>query len=486
MERIQLWKDTIPFDQSEYNTGENAGGPAILPYLIEDGLKHRAILVIAGGGYVERVGHEAKPVADYLNSLGFHAFVLEYRVLPYEPAIATVDGKRAIRYLRAHKEQFGLLDDTVGVIGFSAGGGIACRIAELYDKSDYEDTDEIDSYCARPSFCALCYAALSMQPEYMDPYDTEMIKQMVPQPFIDEYIRLNSCDLLVRDQMPPIFLWHAVDDHRVPVSGILSFVSELQKHNNEYELHIFPKGGHGKSVEAAKKIPGMCQWMPLFEDWLKRVIPCEKAVIFDMDGVIFDSETLCLSTWKQVAKEYGIENIETVFRKCIGTNANDTKAIMLSAYGESFEYDTFRKKASAIFHQTEEAGGLTVKPGVKELLTYLKENHYKIGLASSTREEVVRSQLTHAGFIDYFDLIVGGDAVVHSKPDPEIYLMACERLGVNPADTYVIEDSYNGIRSAYAAGMKPIMVPDLIAPDKEMRYKSICICAALVDLMGIL
>jgi len=93
--------------------------------------------------------------------------------------------------------------------------------------------------------------------------------------------------------------------------------------------------------------------------------------------------------------------------------------------------------------------------------------------------EVVEAELRDAGLIDYFEELVGGDAVKISKPDPEIYLIACDIMKVNPADAFAIEDSYNGIRSAYAAGMRPIMVPDMIPADDEMKKLSEVVCADL-------
>lgn len=106
-----------------------------------------------------------------------------------------------------------------------------------------------------------------------------------------------------------------------------------------------------------------------------------------------------------------------------------------------------------------------------------------MGLASSTRYASVISHLKEAGIVDYFQVIVAGDMIEHSKPQPDIYLLACRKLGVDPSDAYAVEDSPNGIRSAHAAGMKPIMVPDLIPPDDEMREMSFLICRDLLEVM---
>ncbi len=206
-----------------------------------------------------------------------------------------------------------------------------------------------------------------------------------------------------------------------------------------------------------------------------------KAVIFDMDGVLFDTERLCMDSWCALAKEQGIADMGIVFPKCIGRNAADTEVIVSEYYGESFDYDSFRKQASDWFWQYIKDNGLPVKTGVKEMLAYLKQAGYAIGLASSTRYSSVVNHLKEACIMDYFSVIVTGDMVKHSKPQPDIYLLACERLGVEPEEAYAIEDSYNGIRSAYAAGMKPVMVPDLLEPDEEMKRLSFLICKNLSE-----
>ena len=194
-----------------------------------------------------------------------------------------------------------------------------------------------------------------------------------------------------------------------------------------------------------------------------------KSVIFDMDGVIFDSEAVCIRCWQDCKEAFQLIDVEKMFHQCIGTTAQKTKEIMLSFQGEDFPFEAFREAASNRFHEIEEQQGLPVKKGARELLEYLKQHGYRIGLASSTRTETVRRQLSHAGLISYFEVIVGGDMVSRSKPEPDIYLEACRQLGVLPEESYGIEDSFNGIRAVAAAGMIPVMVPDLLVPDAEMK-----------------
>ena len=193
------------------------------------------------------------------------------------------------------------------------------------------------------------------------------------------------------------------------------------------------------------------------------------AVIFDMDGVIFDSEKATLECWIALEKKYGIHDMEQIFRACIGTTKVRTREIMLEAYGEEFPYDLYVKEASRMYHEKYDGGRLPMKKGVHGILDFLKKNHKKIALASSTREKTVTDQLRDAHILAYFDEVIAGDMVVKSKPEPDIFLLACQKISVNPALAYAVEDSYNGIRSAYAGGLRPIMVPDLLPADDEMK-----------------
>ena len=208
-----------------------------------------------------------------------------------------------------------------------------------------------------------------------------------------------------------------------------------------------------------------------------------EAVVFDMDGVIFDSEKLVIECWQTVAKKYRIPDIEAACHECLGINAALTKELMLRRYGEAFPYDAYKKEMSALFHERAADGKLPQKPGVKALLEYLKENRVKIALASSTRREVVLRELKEGGLLHYFDQVICGDMVSRSKPEPDIFLRACESLGVNPANAFAVEDSYNGIRSAHRAGMKPLMVPDLSAPTPEMEELAYGIFPSLTAVM---
>ena len=193
------------------------------------------------------------------------------------------------------------------------------------------------------------------------------------------------------------------------------------------------------------------------------------AVVFDMDGVIFDSERAVLECWLELADKYAIPNIMEPYLACTGTTMARTREIMMETYGPDFPYDEYAAEASAMFHERYDGGRLPMKRGVREILEYLKSHGKRIALASSTRRETVVNQLRDAKILEYFDEVVTGDMVEKSKPEPDIFLLACEKVGVAPTRAFAIEDSYNGIRAAHSGKLRPIMVPDLRPADAEMK-----------------
>jgi HAD superfamily hydrolase (TIGR01509 family) len=207
------------------------------------------------------------------------------------------------------------------------------------------------------------------------------------------------------------------------------------------------------------------------------------AVVFDMDGVIFDSERATMECWEELSQKYGFGDITDAYLASVGTTAAKTKEIMQKAFGEDFDYDRYAKEASAMYHERYDGGRLPMKSGVVEILKALSNSGKKIALASSTRRQTVVAQLEAAGILEFFDEIVTGDMVEKSKPEPDIFLKACEKTGVMPKKAIAIEDSFNGIRAAFTGHLRPIMVPDLLAPDDEMREKSEVILESLSDVL---
>lgn len=203
-----------------------------------------------------------------------------------------------------------------------------------------------------------------------------------------------------------------------------------------------------------------------------------KAIIFDMDGVILDSESICDVVWEMAASEKGLTGSDEVINMCRGTNTNDTILILKDFYGPDFDAEWFLKRTSDLFHEVEFSKGIPLMPFAKETLEALK-GKYRIALASSTRGPTVRRQLGAHNLLPYFETMTTGEMVEHSKPDPEIYLMACKSLGLEPGECLAVEDSFNGIKSARAAGMKCCMIPDKVQPTAEIRAMCDIVCENL-------
>jgi HAD superfamily hydrolase (TIGR01509 family) len=196
-----------------------------------------------------------------------------------------------------------------------------------------------------------------------------------------------------------------------------------------------------------------------------------RAFIFDMDGVIFDSERLYIECSLEASAELGLpqEGVIELCHRCIGVTPERTRQIMMETYHDPAVVDAFRGRTVSLFLEKYNAGQMDVKPGAEELLKFLKQQGYPLAIASSTPTEIVRQELSAAGLLDYFDRIVGGDQVSRSKPNPDIFLRAAELLRTEPSRCIVIEDSFNGIRAAKAAGMTAVMVPDQLQPDEEIK-----------------
>lgn len=210
-----------------------------------------------------------------------------------------------------------------------------------------------------------------------------------------------------------------------------------------------------------------------------------KAIIFDMDGVLLDTETICFKTWQIAAKEFCISDITEAQEKCLGTNKDDTLSILQKLFGMSFPATAFLERTSVLFHEIEEKDGIDLMPYAKETLDYLSEK-YKIALATSTRMATASRQIKTARLDKYFSACIYGDMVEHSKPDPEIYCLAAKALKIPPSQCVAIEDSPNGIKSAIKAGMKAIMVPDKIKPTDEIKKIAWKICKSLLEVQKIL
>lgn len=211
-----------------------------------------------------------------------------------------------------------------------------------------------------------------------------------------------------------------------------------------------------------------------------------KGAVFDMDGLMFDSELLTYNSWQKTMDEEGFDYNFDIFKSTVGLRTVETKKLYENRYGIKFKYDYLREKASACFWDYVNTNGMPLKKGLINILDFLKANKIQISLATSTSSASATAMLKKADVIDYFDEMVCGDMVKNSKPHPEVFLTAADKLGIIPQECVAFEDSINGIKSAYAAKMKPIMVPDLLEPTEEIMPMIYALCKDLDEAIEVI
>lgn len=199
-----------------------------------------------------------------------------------------------------------------------------------------------------------------------------------------------------------------------------------------------------------------------------------KAIIFDMDGVIFDTEMVYLKVWSKIFEKYGYKMTKEIYISVLGTGRENVKKVFVNNYGSNLPIDDmYKEKDENLAKEIEK--GVALKAGAYEILKYLKENDFKIALATSAISKRAFKQLKQANIYRFFDAVVCRDEVEKTKPNPDIFLKAADKLNVNKSECIVIEDSSAGIKAAFNAGMIPIHVIDLKDADSdilEMAYKS--------------
>ena len=208
-----------------------------------------------------------------------------------------------------------------------------------------------------------------------------------------------------------------------------------------------------------------------------------QGVIFDMDGLMFDTERIWATLWEPALAGLGLSYKEGLDEAARGTAGDSMRAVLRRFYGPDCDPDR-------IIEALHEQGVIAFqapppkKPGLDELLAWLEANHLPMAVASSSRVHVIEGNLNNWGLTHYFKALVSGQQVKHSKPDPEIFLLAAEKLGTDPAHTLVLEDSYNGVRAGAAGGFVTVMVPDLLPADDEMRGLYTMECTSLNEVLA--
>lgn len=193
-----------------------------------------------------------------------------------------------------------------------------------------------------------------------------------------------------------------------------------------------------------------------------------KAVIFDLDGTLIDTEKYFKVNWPKAAAHFGYEMTEEQALEIRSLGRPFAKEQFREWFGEDFDYVKVRDYRRQLMEETFGENGIPLKPGAIEILTYLRENGIITALATANDYARAEKYLKKIGLFDYFDRIICADMVECGKPAPDIYKYACEQLGENPANCLAIEDSPNGIKSAYAAGCKPVFIPDQTSIDDSI------------------
>jgi HAD superfamily hydrolase (TIGR01509 family) len=211
-----------------------------------------------------------------------------------------------------------------------------------------------------------------------------------------------------------------------------------------------------------------------------------KAVIFDMDGVLIDTEKHYNAAWVEAARGAGFDFKREHALMLRSLDVNMACELMKGIFGESFDYFAIREVRRRLVADRIKKYGLEKKPGIDELLSYLKDKNIKTAVATATPIELTLQHLEAIGIKDKFDKIVSAKQVKHGKPAPDVYLYACNEILEKPKDCIAVEDSPNGIKSAYAAGCKPVMVPDLTEPDEELKPLLYGVADSLKDVIKLI
>jgi len=202
--------------------------------------------------------------------------------------------------------------------------------------------------------------------------------------------------------------------------------------------------------------------------------------IFDMDGLLLDSERPIREAWEAVLAGMGLVYDHALYLSAVGRNLADTRQLLSQGHGPGFDFDAALAQVRLRLADTVERG-FEVKPGVRELLDALAGRGIRRAVASSTGLERIAQRLQKAGLSAYFESLAGGDEVRRGKPEPDIFLLAAARLGVEPSSCLVFEDSSYGAQGALAAGMGVILVPDLKQPGEETARRAVRVLGSLAD-----
>lgn len=209
-----------------------------------------------------------------------------------------------------------------------------------------------------------------------------------------------------------------------------------------------------------------------------------KAVIFDLDGTLTDTEKFYQKAWPEALEHFGYKCEPWMPLELRSLGRPYAPLRFKEWFGEDFDYNEVREYRKAIVKDMIKEQGIPLKPGAKEILIWLREHGVLTCIATANDYERTKGYLNKLGLFEYFDKIICSDMVKLGKPSPDIYSYACQQLELDPSNTFAVEDSPNGVTSAYLAGCNVIMVPDLTQPDEELREKLYAVCDCLMDIVN--
>lgn len=249
MNPIPLWPHTL--------SPEN---PTLTPFLVSGAQPRAAVVVCPGGGYGMRADHEGAPIARWLNSLGLHAFVCDYRVAPARHPAPLDDAQRAIRLVRHHATEWKINVNRVGILGFSAGGHLVCSTGNFGDDGDANSSDLVARQRGRPDAVIACYPVISSgEFAHRGSFNNLVGEDPVAQ-------KAMSLEFSVTPRNPPTFLWSTADDQAVPVENSLLYAAALRRHRVPFALHVYPHGDHGLGLASERAT--VSDWTHRCSHWL--------------------------------------------------------------------------------------------------------------------------------------------------------------------------------------------------------------------------
>ena len=296
-----------------------------------------------------------------------------------------------------------------------------------------------------------------MQYKKIDVEDIEYMKRACSPERV--YAAANIHDDFTHDEMPE---YGRFKPDAVVEAVSAEEVSAIMKFANENGIPVTPRGSGTGLCGGAVAING-------FVD----------AVIFDMDGLIFDTESIYKKVWQESAKDLGFIINNDFWATLVGIKNEECECRLQHKLGANFSLNEFNTIWKRNFNNALEISGMEYKHGFKCLLTYLKSRGFIVGLATSASKADIRRNFRLKPEIEMFNLILSGDDVKKSKPNPEIYLKAVEILKIDAGKILVFEDSNNGMRAAINAGCKAVMIPDILQPDEYIKENAYMILNSL-------